>query len=73
VEPPDGRIPPSTPDAQARFAAAVARRIQPAGPEDYIPSERCLHDDFMPALMPSAAGSLVGIIQAERATESGGR
>jgi hypothetical protein len=43
VDPPDGRIPALTPDAQQRqAAAAVRRRSPPEGPEDLNQVERCL-------------------------------
>ncbi len=43
VDPPDGRIPPLTPDAQKRRATAAAARGRPAeGPEDRSLSERCI-------------------------------
>ena len=44
IDPPDGRIPPETPAAQARRAAAIEqRRLHPAdGPENRGLSERCL-------------------------------
>jgi hypothetical protein len=43
VDPPDGRIPPLTKEAQARRAAADANRRRPAeGPEDLNHVERCL-------------------------------
>jgi hypothetical protein len=43
VDPPDGRIPPLTADAQQRRAAAdAARRRPPEGPEDLNHVERCL-------------------------------
>ncbi|HVG54675.1 MAG TPA: hypothetical protein VM846_09610, partial [Vicinamibacterales bacterium] len=44
VDPPDGKIPPLTPDAQRRAAArAEARRLRPAdGPEDRPLAERCI-------------------------------
>jgi hypothetical protein len=43
IDPPDGRIPPLTPDAQERVSAARARRQRPAeGPEDFTQVERCL-------------------------------
>ena len=43
VDPPDGRIPPLTAEAQQRKAAADARRRRPAeGPEDLTHVERCL-------------------------------
>ena len=43
IDPPDGRIPPLTPQAQERAAASRARRQRPAeGPEDFTHVERCL-------------------------------
>jgi hypothetical protein len=44
IDPPDGRIPPETPDAQKRRAALVERRrLHPAdGPENRGLSERCI-------------------------------
>ncbi len=45
VDPPDGRIPPYTPDGQRRQAAALlaaSGRGFPAGPEDLTPSQRCI-------------------------------
>jgi hypothetical protein len=43
VDPPDGRIPPLTAEAQQRRAAAdVIRRRPPEGPEDLTHVERCL-------------------------------
>jgi len=43
VDPPDGRIPPLTAEAQQRRAARTARRQRPAeGPEDFTLIERCL-------------------------------
>ena len=43
VDPPDGRIPPLTKDAQAKRALADATRRHPAeGPEDFNQIERCL-------------------------------
>jgi len=43
TDPPDGRIPALTAEAQERAAAARARRQRPAeGPEDFTQIERCL-------------------------------
>jgi hypothetical protein len=43
VEPPDGKLPPLTPEAQKREAARLERaRRPPAGPEDRSLSERCM-------------------------------
>lgn len=42
IDPPDGRIPALTPDAQKRRAAALAREVAPAGPEDLNNNVRCI-------------------------------
>ena len=43
TDPPDGRVPALTPDAQRRVAAETASRLAlPAGPEDRSMSERCI-------------------------------
>ena len=45
VDPPDGRIPPYTPEGRSRQAAAVAATLgktYPAGPEDLTASQRCI-------------------------------
>jgi hypothetical protein len=42
VDPPDGRIPPLTPEAQQRRAAAAARDRTPEGPEDINNNTRCI-------------------------------
>jgi hypothetical protein len=42
-DPPDGRLPPLTPEGQWKQAAAAQKRQQaPAGPEDRAPLERCI-------------------------------
>jgi hypothetical protein len=53
VDPPDGRIPPLTPEAQERVRRAAAARNAdgsvrpPAGPEDRSAHERCLNWDLV--------------------------
>jgi hypothetical protein len=43
TDPPDGRLPATTPEAQKRRAASAALRArQPAGPEDRALQERCI-------------------------------
>jgi hypothetical protein len=43
TDPPDGRLPPMTPQAeQKQSAAAAARNDRPSGPEDRSLSERCI-------------------------------
>jgi hypothetical protein len=66
VNPPDGRIPPLTPEAQQRVAArAEARRRSPAdGPESRLLSERCIvwRHEGPPMLVPAYA-SMYQIVQ----------
>ena len=42
TDPPDGKIPPTTPEAQRRLAAIDARQRLPAGPEDLSSGLRCI-------------------------------
>jgi hypothetical protein len=42
VDPPDGKVPPLTPDAAARQAALTAARSQPAEPQDLDNTLRCI-------------------------------
>src|SRR5947207_10067165 len=58
VDPPDGRIPPLTADAQQRRAAADAMRRRPyEGPEDLTHVERCLSYGVP---MPSGTNHVAG-------------
>jgi hypothetical protein len=66
VDPPDGRIPALTPDAQKRMAARTEqRRLHPAdGPEDRSLSERCLNwRTAGPPMVPSAYNNNYEIVQ----------
>ena len=65
VDPPNGRIPPLTAEAQARNAAAGKRMAaNPAGPEDRNLSERCLLGfNSGPPMLPSAYNNNVHIAQ----------
>src|SRR5438874_5795249 len=65
VDPPDGRIPPLTADAQARAAArADARRAHPAdGPEDRSLGERCLLFNAGPPMLSGPYNNYVQILQ----------
>jgi hypothetical protein len=67
VDPPDGRVPPQTPEAQQRAAArAQARRARgPAdGPEDRALNERCLNWSVAgPPMLPGVYNNNVQIIQ----------
>lgn len=50
IDPPDGRLPPMTPEGQKRRDEAAARRAAnnlPAGPEDRSVRERCINWDIL--------------------------
>jgi hypothetical protein len=55
VDPPDGKIPALTPEAQQRRAAATARDRIPAGPEDINNNARCITPG-VPRIGPAASG-----------------
>ncbi len=63
VEPPDGRLPALTSDAQGKQAArAQARRDRPAdGPEDRSLTERCLGFNAGPPMLPGPYNNYVQI------------
>jgi hypothetical protein len=75
VDPPDGRIPPMTPEAQERARAARASGLRPVrgrvligspahGPEDLGLSERCmLGFNSGPPMLPSAYNNNVQLFQ----------
>ena len=69
VDPPDGRIPPTTPEAQQRAAArAEARKKSGRGPAD-APEDRSLYDRCISrglpgSMMPAIYGSSYEIVQA---------
>jgi hypothetical protein len=66
VDPPDGRVPATLPEAQKRAAArAEARRLHPAdGPEDRPLSERCIMLNAAgPPMLPSAYNNHYQIVQ----------
>jgi hypothetical protein len=65
VDPPDGRIPPLTPEAQKRLAADDAKRERIAeGPEDRSVGERCiLGFNSGPPMAPGGYNQNVQIIQ----------
>lgn len=66
VDPPDGKIPPLTPEAQKRAAARAAyRRQHPAdGPEDFTMANRCiLWGTAGPPMLPGGYNNNYQIIQ----------
>jgi hypothetical protein len=65
VDPPDGKIPQLTPEAQQRVADRDSRRVRPAeGPEDRSLSERCiLWQTAGPPMLPSGYNNNYQIVQ----------
>ena len=66
VDPPDGRIPPLTPEAQTIAAArAEARRLRPAdGPEDRSLDDRCIvRGTSGPPMLPAGYSNNYQIVQ----------
>jgi hypothetical protein len=65
IDPPDGRIPPLTPDAKKRADEAAERRARPAwGPEDRGVGERCIMGfNAGPPMLPSAYNNNVQLVQ----------
>ena len=65
VDPPDGRLPPMTPEAEKRAAERAERLRRPAeGPEDRPTWERCLLGfNSGPPIMPSGYNNNVQLIQ----------
>jgi len=69
-DPPDGRIPPETPEARQRAAARTAARRQsghgPAdGPEDRSLYDRCISRGLPGSMMPAIYGSSYQIVQGQ--------
>jgi hypothetical protein len=66
VDPPDGKLPPFTPEGQKRFDARAEARRRPAfGPEDRSVGERCiLGFNAGPPMVPGAYNQNVQIFQA---------
>src|SRR5438477_5909930 len=64
-DPPDGRVPALTPEAQKRAAdRAAARREHPSdGPEDRLLAERCLLFNAGPPLVPGPYNNYVQLMQ----------
>ena len=69
VDPPDGRIPPMTPEALARIArASVGSSFGSGpfdGPEDFSLWERCITRGFPGSMMPGVYGNSYQIIQGQ--------
>src|SRR5262249_48686334 len=69
VDPPDGRLPARTPDAQKRAAeGSPARPYRPyANPEELLPSDRCLIWGAGPPLLPLPNNGFIQIVQTQAA------
>jgi hypothetical protein len=67
IDPPDGRIPALTTDAQDRLAARRASQVDPpAGPEDLSLGTRCIHfGSSGPPMLPSAYNNNYQLVQTE--------
>jgi hypothetical protein len=64
IDPPDGRIPPLTPEAQKREADRAEARRRMAGPEDFDLNDRCLVGfNSGPPIIPDAYNNNVQIFQ----------
>ena len=64
IEPPDGRIPPLTPEAQTREAARAERVRRQWGPEDFDLNDRCIVGfNSGPPIIPDAYNNNIQIFQ----------
>jgi hypothetical protein len=65
VDPPDGRVPPLTPEAQAKAAArAEARKLHPAdSAEDRSLADRCIVRNGVPPMLPAGYNNYYQIFQ----------
>jgi hypothetical protein len=63
IDPPDGRIPATTPDAQRRIAALQRVNAPAEAAEDRSVSERCLHAASGPPYLPSPDAITLRIVQ----------
>lgn len=64
VDPPDGKLPPYTPEGEKRQAAVAAARKRSAGPEDRSPGDRCiLGFNAGPPIVPGPYNNLVQLLQ----------
>lgn len=64
VDPPDGRIPPLTPEGEKRLEAMRAGQKRIAGPEDFTTYERCiLGFNAGPPIVPGPYNNMLQILQ----------
>jgi hypothetical protein len=63
-DPPDGRLPPVTPDTQKRMLALMTAESDPEKPEDLTPWGRCLTGfNAGPPILPSGYSNVVQVFQ----------
>jgi hypothetical protein len=63
VDPPDGRVPPQTPEGRQKSATRSAGRRGLEGPEDLSPGERCLVFSAGPPVVPGPYNNHLQIVQ----------
>ena len=64
VDPPDGRLPPMTPEGEALIAAAAsAERGRPAGPEDLSSWVRCITRGLPEIMLPRVYNNGLQVVQ----------
>ena len=63
MDPPDGRLPPLTPDGAARAKRWRDTAEQPAGPEDLNPYDRCITRGVLGSALPNIYNSASRILQ----------
>ena len=64
VDPPDGRLPPMTPEGEALIAAAAsAERDRPAGPEDLSSWVRCITRGLPEMMLPRVYNNGLQVVQ----------
>ena len=64
VDPPDGRLPPMTPEGEALIAAAAsAERGRPAGPEDLSSWVRCITRGLPEMMLPRVYNNGLQVVQ----------
>ena len=63
VDPPDGRVPPMTPEGLTRQTDLLAARGSPHGPEDMNPWDRCITRGLPAAMLPGAYNNNLQLVQ----------
>jgi hypothetical protein len=63
MDPPDGRVPPLTPDARQKLAARAEARRSADGPEAFSLGERCILFGAGPPIVPGPYNNNIQIVQ----------